>query len=64
MISYGLIGFILGFLAGMGINAYLLQGVPRGEFQRNKSMRLRYGGLNWAIAILGMIIGIALQETR
>lgn len=59
---HGFIGFIIGFVAGMGINAYLLQGIPRDEFRRNKKLRMRYGALNWAIALLGLIIGIAIGE--
>ena len=60
MWSHGLIGFIIGFAVGMAVNAYLLRGVPRAEYFNNKKLRTRYGALNWAIAIFGMIIGLAI----
>ena len=59
---YGLIGFIVGFIAGMIANRYLLRDVSAEEMRKNKDLRLKYGALNWAIAILGLIIGIALQD--
>ena len=60
---YGLIGFITGFICGMLINLYLLKDVPR-EKLRDKNVRLKYGGLNWGIALLGLAIGIALDQNR
>ncbi len=56
----GLIGFVLGFLGGMAVNAYLLRGMPREEMRRNKDLRLKYGALNWGLALLGLLIGLAL----
>lgn len=59
---YGLIGFIMGFVAGMLANAYLLRGIPRAELRNNKKLRTRFGLLNWGMALLGLIIGLALQN--
>jgi hypothetical protein len=61
---YALTGFALGFIAGMIANAYLLRDVPRAKYLNDKSMRLRYGSLNWAIALLGMIIAIAIKQAH
>lgn len=55
-------GFIVGFIVGMAVNAYLLRGVPRATFLKNKDMRLRYGALNWAIAVFGAIIAAAVTQ--
>lgn len=56
----GLIGFVLGFVFGMAVNAYLLRGIPRDEMRRNKDLRMKYGLLNWGLALLGLVIGLAL----
>lgn len=56
----GLTGFIIGFIIGMVVNAILLRQVPKSEYMTNKNLRMRYGGLNWFIAILGMIIALKL----
>ncbi|MDB5477800.1 MAG: hypothetical protein JWM96_295 [Alphaproteobacteria bacterium] len=61
---YGLSGFIIGFLAGMLANAYLLREVPREKYLNDKKLRTRYGLMNWGIALLGLIIGLAIGETR
>ena len=60
---YGLSGFIIGFLVGMIANAYLLRGVPR-EKLKDKEISNRYGLLNWGIAIIGMMIGLAIEHTK
>ena len=62
MFLYGLIGLVLGFVAGMAINAYLLQGTPREAYLRDKKLRMRYGLLNWAIAFLGLAIALAMFD--
>lgn len=61
MWPHGLLGFFIGFVVGVFINWYLLRDVPRDKYLQDRSLRLRYGGLNWGIALLGMIIGLALR---
>jgi hypothetical protein len=56
----GVIGFIVGMLVGMGLNAWLLRGVPREKMRRDKKMGLRYGSLNWSLGALGALVGSAL----
>lgn len=58
---YGLSGFVIGFVLGMLVNLYLLRAVPRDRYMADKSLRLRYGLLNWGFAIIGMIIALKLQ---
>ena len=57
---YGAIGFVIGFILGMIVNARLLRGVPKAQITSDKSLRLRFGLLNWGIALLGLAIGTAL----
>ena len=64
MFLYGLSGLIIGFVAGMAANAYLLQGTPREDYLNNKDMRMKYGALNWAIAALGMIVALIAHRYR
>lgn len=59
---YGLCGFILGFVCGMMLNAWLLRGVPRAQILKDKSISNRYGLLNWGIALFGMLAGLAVQH--
>jgi hypothetical protein len=57
---YGLTGFAIGFVLGMITNAYFLRNVPKAKYITDKSMRLRYGLLNWVIALLGFVAGVAI----
>lgn len=59
---YGTVGFIIGFFVGMGINAYLLKNVDRQALRLNKNLRIIYGLLNWGVAAIGAVIGVALQN--
>ena len=56
---YAVAGFVIGFVLGMILNAYLLRNVPRDNYMKDSSLRMRYGLLNWAIAIIGMMIGLS-----
>ena len=58
----GLIGLGIGFAVGMAANLYLLRDLPRDVMRRNRDMRLKYGALNWGIALLGMFIALALAQ--
>lgn len=62
MFLYGLSGLVLGFIVGMAMNAYLLQGTPRDVYLRDKKLRMRYGLLNWAVAFLGLAIALAVFD--
>jgi hypothetical protein len=59
---YGLTGFIIGFIIGMIINARLLRNVPREKYRTDKSMRLRFGLLNWGIALIGLVAGFVIKS--
>lgn len=59
---YGFFGLIIGFLAGMIVNSFLLKGISSEEMRKNKDLRLKYGTLNWVLALIGMLAGIALQD--
>lgn len=60
----GFIGLVCGFIFGMGVNAYLLQGMPREQLRTNRNLRMRYGALNWGLAVLGGLIAIVISENR
>lgn len=64
MTFYGFIGLGIGFVAGLLVNAYLLQDVSKERYLKDKNMRLKYGALNWGIALLGLVMGLAIGETR
>ncbi len=49
----GTIGFIGGFLAGQVLLAALLKNRTSEELLNDKSLRWKYGIINWAIAALG-----------
>ena len=59
---YGLSGFIVGFVLGMILNARLLRGIPREKYIKDSNLRLRYGLLNWGIALIGMMAGLYLAR--
>lgn len=48
---FGTLGFIAGFIAGQIVLARLLRGVSRDRLLEDKSLRWKYGLLNWVIAI-------------
>ena len=62
MFVYGFSGLVIGFIIGVMVNVWLLRGVPHAERLSNRRMRRNYGLLNWAIALFGMIIGMALKS--
>lgn len=61
---YGIGGLVFGFIIGMALNAYLLQDVPKEKYTKDRGLRLKYGLLNWIIAILFMFIMIAIAKTK
>ncbi|MBU0799740.1 MAG: hypothetical protein KKA05_01930 [Alphaproteobacteria bacterium] len=48
---FGTVGFFSGFILGQIVLAYLLRGRTREELLADKSLRWKYGLLNWEIAI-------------
>lgn len=56
MILLGLGGFVFGFVLGMALNGYLLRDIPPEAYTKDKSIRIKYGLLNWSIAIIFMIL--------
>lgn len=61
---YGFTGFVIGFVLGLIANAQLLKGIPKERYIKDKSLRTRYGLLNWGIALLGMAIGMAIWQAK
>lgn len=51
MILQALGGFVFGFILGMMLNSYLLRNVPKEKMTGDRSIRLKYGALNWLIAL-------------
>ncbi|MBK67369.1 MAG: hypothetical protein CMP22_04470 [Rickettsiales bacterium] len=50
------IGFILGFVVGLILNRFLLADMTPQEIIENRNIKIQYGLLNWAIAMLGALI--------
>jgi hypothetical protein len=61
---YALSGFIIGFIIGMILNARLLRNVPREKYLKDKSLRMRFGLLNWGFALTGLVIGLILFKSN
>jgi len=49
----GIIGFILGFIAGQALLLVLLKDLPKKDMLHNKNIHWKYGLLNWGIAVTG-----------
>ena len=62
MFWYGVIGFLVGFIVGLAVNMWLLKGVPHDQRLNDPKIRTRYGLLNWAIALFGMMIALAIYD--
>ncbi len=60
---YGIIGFTLGFSVGQVLLFHILRGVSKEEMLNNKSIQLKYGLLNWLIALLCGYGGIVLYQS-
>ena len=56
----GVIGFISGFMLGQMLLLRLLKNVSNEELMENRSLRWKYGVLNWAIAILTSVSAVHL----
>lgn len=62
MVLYSFIGFVIGMVAGGMLNRHLLRNVPKSEWLNNRDIKMKYGGLNWLIAILGAVAGYYLSK--
>lgn len=60
---YGIGGGLFGFLAGQAIIFNLLKDTPAEEIRENKSLKLKYGLLNWAFVAIGVLIGVLFIPT-
>lgn len=58
MILHALGGFVFGFILGMFLNSHLLRDVPKEKLTTDRSIRLKYGALNWMIAFAFMALMI------
>ena len=60
---FGTLGFFCGFILGQMILAYLLRGKSREELLNDKSLRWKYGVLNWLIALLTAASAVYIEQT-
>ncbi len=61
---FGISGLVVGFIIGMMLNSYLLRDVPKEKFTNDRSIRLRYGLLNWGVALLFMALMLMIGQTK
>jgi undecaprenyl pyrophosphate phosphatase UppP len=59
---FGIVGFILGFAAGLVVISLFLKGYSRRQLTGDKSLRWTYGFAVWVFAALGTYGGIWLYE--
>ena len=60
---FGTAGFFGGFILGQMILTYLLRGKTREELLNDKSLRWKYGLLNWLIALLTAASAVYVEQT-
>lgn len=58
----GIVGFVLGFVAGMFVINLFLSRYSKAELVKNRSLRWTYGLAVWVFAALGTWGGIWLYE--
>ena len=58
----GFIGFILGFVAGQAILYFMLRNVSTEDLVEDKSLRLKYGLINWGVAIGGAYYAVYMYD--
>ena len=59
---YGIIGFVCGFIGGLGILSFLLKSYSRAQLVESKSLRWTYGLMVWVLAGLGAWGGVELYN--
>lgn len=58
----GVIGFIGGFIAGQMFLFFLLRNVSKEDMLNDKYIKVKYGLLNWIVAILGSYGAVMMYE--
>lgn len=56
----GILGGFLGMIAGQAIIYWITRDIPRQELLTNRSIKIRYGLMGWAISLLGAGVGLLL----
>lgn len=59
----GTLGVFGGFLLGQMLLAYLLRGKTREQLLTDKSLRAKYGALNWLVAFGTAACAVYLYQT-
>ncbi|MDH5723246.1 MAG: hypothetical protein OEY94_08010 [Alphaproteobacteria bacterium] len=59
----GFIGFILGFVGGLGILYFMLRNVSNEDLIEDKYLKLKYGLLNWGMAIAGAYYAVYIYKS-
>ena len=62
VIISGIAGFFIGFMIGQLVLSKLLAGKSRDELLSDKSLRLKYGLINWGFALIGAYGAIELYQ--
>lgn len=55
-------GFIIGFSFGQLLLFFLLRGVSREKMLEDKYIQLKYGTINWIVALFGAYAGVAIYQ--
>ena len=58
----GVIGFIGGFIVGQMVLHFFLRNKSREELLHDKSLKWKYGLINWGLAILGCYSFISMYQ--
>jgi len=58
----GIVGFTIGFAFGQMLLFFLLRGVSKEDMLNDKYIQLKYGLLNWGVALLGGYGAILLYQ--
>lgn len=59
---YGILGFVIGFAFGQMLLSFLLRGVSKEDMLNDKHIQLKYGLMNWGLAILSCYGAIELYQ--
>lgn len=59
---YVIAGFTVGFSLGQLFLFFLLRGVSKEKMLKDKNIHLKYGLLNWLVALLGAYLAALLYQ--
>lgn len=59
---FGVVGFIVGLIAGQMLLFFLLRNATREDLLNDPYLKWKYGSLNWLIAILGSYAFVWIYE--